>query len=524
MGTVYRAHHLTMERDVAVKVLRGNLADDPVAARRFALEAKATTKVDSPYAVKVFDFGITAEGEYFMVMEYLDGRTAQRELDVDGPMAMARALHVARQAASALTSAHAVGIVHRDIKPENLLLLRVGDDPDACKVLDFGVAKLMASAAGELAASALTKEGMVFGTPEFMSPEQACGLPLDGRSDVYSLAATLFTLLTAEPLFRGKSAIDVLSKHVTAAPPRLTDLHGMHHLHALEQVLQCALAKRPDERYRGAAEFAQALAFLAPSAAPLGQAAATVPTPSFAPVATTTPDSPLGLIAGREQARRSEVSGPTGSEPLLSDADLDFLPRQTGYLPRLPAEMAPSTQALLRALAARRRRIGITFAAVIVSVLAAAALLLLAPGTPTAKRQGSSIQIAPPRPQPDGGTVAPRDAEAVRTPADAAISVPPREAESATPPRRVEPREPSRAKRLQQYLGEARAARAAGKGLRQLTQAKLALQLAPREPEAWFLAGDALLSAGDSVRGCEYLARATQLPAATARAASAGCR
>ncbi|HRC57050.1 MAG TPA: serine/threonine-protein kinase, partial [Kofleriaceae bacterium] len=362
MGTVYRAYHLAMERDVAVKVLRGNLAQDPTAARRFALEAKATTKVESPYAVKVFDFGITAEGEYFMVMEYLDGRTAQRELDVDGPLSVDRALHVARQALAALSAAHAVGVIHRDIKPENLLLLRAGDDPDACKVLDFGVAKLMASAAGDLAASALTKEGMVFGTPEFMSPEQACGQALDGRSDVYSLAATLFTLLTGKALFRGQAAIEILSKHVVAAPPHLVDQPGMSHLHALDQVLQRALAKRPEDRHRDAAELARDLAFLAPES-PRGasmQSAPTMPTPALRG---RTPDSPLGVVhasaatraAGAPQAPPTQAPpslAPTGSAPLAFDStlapprDAPFSPGQTGYLPRLqPGDLG--TQALM---------------------------------------------------------------------------------------------------------------------------------------------------------------------------------
>src|SRR4029078_10639518 len=135
--------------------------------------------------------------DYYMVLEYLDGRTVHRELEIDGPFAPARVAHVALQALAALGAAHAQGLVHRDVKPDNLLLMRVGADPDYTKVLDFGVAKLMEGAArSDQSALALTQMGMVFGTPEFMSPEQACGQPLDGRSDLYSLAATLFAMMT----------------------------------------------------------------------------------------------------------------------------------------------------------------------------------------------------------------------------------------------------------------------------------------------------------------------------------------
>ncbi|MGE0402078.1 MAG: serine/threonine-protein kinase, partial [Kofleriaceae bacterium] len=174
MGSVFRAQHLAMDRRVAVKLLKPHLTQDGNAAQRFLREARATLKVDSPHAVKVLDFGITPHGDYYMALEYLDGRTVQRELEVDGPFAPARVLHIARQALNALGAAHRIGLVHRDIKPDNILLLKVGDDPDYAKLLDFGVAKLMeGTAVSSQSALQLTQAGMVFGTPEFMSPEQA---------------------------------------------------------------------------------------------------------------------------------------------------------------------------------------------------------------------------------------------------------------------------------------------------------------------------------------------------------------
>lgn len=630
MGLVYRAHHLAMDRPVAVKVLRGNLASDPVAARRFALEAKTTTKVDSPNAVKVFDFGITSDGEYFMVMEYLDGRTAQRELDVDGPMELRRALHVIRQALAGLAAAHAVGVIHRDVKPENLLLMRQGNDPDACKVLDFGVAKLMVQAAD--AGTALTREGMVFGTPEFMSPEQACGQPLDGRSDLYSLAATLYTLLTGEPLFRGSSAVEILSKHVTTPPPRLVQRPGLEHLHALDQVLQRALAKKPDDRFRDAAELERALAFLAPASEPQSLAGSpTVSTPALA--AQSAAESPLGLFNLAEELEAEwaaeEGKRPTGAAPLHSG---EFRPGVTGYLPKVTpslelaasasamsaqvpvlqltgsaAAMAPqltgpaaamamappqplmSTHAMVQAVAPRRRWLWLVAlfgfgAAAAVGPVALSALRSPGRGTAgpkvataaTAEDGGAaSIEVAAEpattrgsQPGAEAGTGSGTGAEAGAgsgTGAEAGSatglgaetgtgsgSSPDSASGSGSSPNSAsgsesgsgsspdsasgsgdlpatspDPKKPGPKpidkRKLREHLDAARAARAAGKHLAQLSQADLALEVSPRDANALFLRADALLGSGDNVNGCREMKR-LRTAAAAARAEAAGCK
>jgi len=250
MGAVFRATHLAMERKVAVKLLKPHLVNDEMQLQRFAREARSTLKVDSPHAVKVLDFGVTPHKDYYMVLEYLDGRTVQRELDIDGPFTAKRTVHIARHALHALGAAHRYGLVHRDIKPDNLLLMRVGSDPDYTKVLDFGVAKLMeGSAASDKSQLALTQVGMVFGTPEFMSPEQACGHPLDGRSDLYSLAATMHVMLTGQGLFEAGSAIEWLTHHARTPPPRLAMIRPeLATYRELDDLLERCLAKYRDKR------------------------------------------------------------------------------------------------------------------------------------------------------------------------------------------------------------------------------------------------------------------------------------
>jgi serine/threonine protein kinase len=294
MGAVFRAHHLPTDRRVAVKLLKPHLTNDDTALERFARVARSTMRVESPHAVKVLDFGITPQRDYYMALEYVDGRTVQREIEIDGPFAPARVLHIARQALHALDAAHAQGLVHRDIKPENIILTSVDGDNDFAKLLDFGVAKLMQGAArSDRSAMALTQQGMVFGTCEFMSPEQACGQTVDGRSDLYSLAATMFGMLTGCGMFQASSPLEWLMAHARQPPPHLTDVDPtFDKIPELDALLQRCFAKHREQRPQTAQELSELIANiehkLAGREVPASPAATIVPGDVALPRAPTT--------------------------------------------------------------------------------------------------------------------------------------------------------------------------------------------------------------------------------------------
>ncbi|MBZ0235398.1 MAG: serine/threonine protein kinase, partial [Deltaproteobacteria bacterium] len=261
MGAVLRARHLFMDQAVAVKVLRPTLARDPSAARRFLREARGTLKVESEHAVKVLDFAITEGGLLYMVLELLDGRTVGAEVYHDGPLPLRRALRIARQVCDALAAAHRVALVHRDLKPDNIMLVRRGGDPDHVKVLDFGLAKVMEHAGNRaLSLAALTQGDIVFGTPDYMAPEQAMGQPLDGRADLYALGATLFEMITGRPPFVGPP-MQVLADHVRTPAPTLRSLAPSVDIPAdVEALVARCLAKEPAQRPASAEALAAEIA------------------------------------------------------------------------------------------------------------------------------------------------------------------------------------------------------------------------------------------------------------------------
>jgi serine/threonine-protein kinase len=259
MGSVYKALQPEMNRMVGVKILHPKLANRKDLVSRFRREARAMSQLTHPNTVKVFLYGELDDGPLYIVMEFLDGKNLNQTVRAEGPFSADRALPILIQVCGALDEAHRAGIIHRDLKPENIFLVQSGGLRDFPKVLDFGLAKV-----GERqmrpGSVILTQEGMVFGTPEFMSPEQAQGKPLTPASDVYSLAVILYEVLTGKLPFDAKGAMDYIQLHVTGKPILLNQrTPGKTFPPLLEQVIDRALAKRPEDRFATAADFASAM-------------------------------------------------------------------------------------------------------------------------------------------------------------------------------------------------------------------------------------------------------------------------
>ncbi len=254
MGTVYAATQLSLGKLVAIKVLREHLRRDPQVVRRFHREARAASVLEHPNSVRVVDFGETPEGDLYIAMELLEGRELARVVDEEWPLGIGRIVHVMTQVLGVLGAAHRRGIVHRDLKPENVMLLCTDDDADYVKVCDFGIAKLLD---GERTASALTELGVVCGTPEYMSPEQARGEVLDGRSDVYAAGVMLYKLATRRLPFSAETAIGVVTKQITEEPTPPSEIAPVDA--RLEAIILRALEKRREARFQSADELRRAL-------------------------------------------------------------------------------------------------------------------------------------------------------------------------------------------------------------------------------------------------------------------------
>ncbi|MBI4703498.1 MAG: serine/threonine protein kinase [Deltaproteobacteria bacterium] len=323
MGSVWVAWDQVLERPVAVKFMHPQVAASATLRERFNREAKAAARLRSPYVVQIFDHGVEDDTPY-IVMELLEGEELQDRLKRQGRLSLGEATPIFMQAAKALQVAHRAGIVHRDLKPQNIFLARSDDGDEAVRILDFGIAKTLEAAGG----SDATKTGDVFGTPYYMSPEQARGFKsIDQRSDLWSLAVIMYRSLTGKRAFDGESAGDIIVKICTeVVPPPSGRALGLPR--AVDAFFERALARNPDERFQSAQEMAEAFLAVAVSELP-SDVLTTVPRPS-------TWSSPGLSVPQPESAPAATLVTVTG----VSDADPEAGPAEGRRSGPGPAGMA----------------------------------------------------------------------------------------------------------------------------------------------------------------------------------------
>jgi serine/threonine protein kinase len=320
MGTVYLASHKALDKPVALKVLHGELARKKELVDRFMQEARVVSRIRHEHVIDISDFGSTPDGHVFFAMELLDGHDLhddiKRARNEGGVIPWERAKAIFLQVCAALAAAHKLGIVHRDLKPENVYLISRGGDRDFVKLLDFGIAKQTAvSGDGD---RKLTRTGMLFGTPEYMSPEQGRGEKIDHRVDVYAMGCILYQLVTGHVPFEGDNFMAVINRHMTElAPPiepEVFDQGGSPR--ALADVIATALEKDRDRRYQSMDEFADAVRTAAgeakriptpvPATRPISTPRRTTPA-ELAMLPTAAPDSVIGLPPPPPLPRRSRI-------------------------------------------------------------------------------------------------------------------------------------------------------------------------------------------------------------------------
>jgi serine/threonine-protein kinase len=254
MGEVYMAEHMLLRRPCAIKLIRPECAGDPKNLIRFEREVQATATLTHPNTIQVFDYGRTNDGTFYYVMEYLPGLTFDELVQKHGPLPPARAIFLLRQMCQALGEAHGIGLIHRDIKPGNVIACERGGVPDVAKLLDFG---LVRGPRGGLA-EGVTLEGAIAGTPAYMSPEQAAGRGGDERSDIYSVGALAYFLLTGRPPFAHRSPVEILAAHLRDRPDPLS-VHRPDVPDELQAIVLRCLEKNPLQRFPDARSLEQAL-------------------------------------------------------------------------------------------------------------------------------------------------------------------------------------------------------------------------------------------------------------------------
>jgi serine/threonine protein kinase len=247
VGSVYKAKQELLGRQVALKVLHGYLGADPESLVRFHREAKAISRLEHPNLLTLYDFGMTADGQPYFVMDLLNGTTLAKVLNNEGRLDARRALTIVKQVLEALSEAHKKGIVHRDIKPPNIVLVEKEENKEFVKLVDFSIAKMADNST--IDPVQLTVDGIICGSPAYMSPEQCRGSDVDGRSDIYSIGIVLFEALTGKRPFSAKDLVSLMYLHVNDEPPKLSDVEpDLQFPPVLEEMISSTLAKDPASR------------------------------------------------------------------------------------------------------------------------------------------------------------------------------------------------------------------------------------------------------------------------------------
>jgi tRNA A-37 threonylcarbamoyl transferase component Bud32 len=371
MGTVFRVEHTHMKKVLALKLLRHEFSTVADAARRFEREAQSASRLSHPNIISVTDFGHGAAGELFLVMEFVAGEPLSDVLARGGRMPPARACHIAGQILLALEHAHGQGVIHRDLKPANVMLVKDPDPskPETVKILDFGIAKMtQPEGQAQSTEEPLTRGLMIFGTPSYMSPEQAAGQEADSRADLYSCGIILYEMLTGRRPFECDDLVKLLAMQITAPPPRLAEVAPDVRVGAdLEAVVMRVLEKEREKRFATAAEFRSAIERSSTDVAELGAriAARSVH---------------MGITAGAKLwARRPEA--------------IAFLRRVWAKIVEVKGKLDQRAEPVLRRFPATLRRF-------VIPVVAALLFVVLLASTGGSSRKGVSPKAEPPKLKP----------------------------------------------------------------------------------------------------------------------------
>jgi serine/threonine protein kinase len=389
MGTVYIARHTTLPKTFAVKLLNARYAKRPDIAERFFQEARAVSLINHDNVVGVIDFGREDDGSAFLVMEHLRGESLAALVKREAPLPWSRVQHIMSQLCRALQAAHAVGVVHRDVKPDNVLRVTAHDDPDFIKVLDFGLAKMQVSGGARLTAT-----GMVLGTPDYMSPEQARGVASDHRADIYAAGVLMYELLCKRVPFAGTTFAQIRQKHLLE-PPEPPSSWQAWITEEIDAIVLRALAKDPAHRFASMVEMGVAIESVG-----TGQAAVSLlerPTLPLMPAPVFTPGQLAERSVIAEGKRMQSASPPTSARPTDN----------------LEQTMAPETEPTSDPGAARR--LGVLAVALLgMAVLVGGVATLFATGLATGVLGGADRSTTEPEPAPAPASApAPEPAHAV---------------------------------------------------------------------------------------------------------------